>query len=81
MLVNLSDGEREEISRAAKKRVEEKFSLDTLGGEMEDACREAVRFGDVQVQIGNKLIWIGGVLAGFSALSLGGTLWHAGAIG
>lgn len=68
-LVSLSDDERRTFSAAAKKRVREKFSLETLGREMDLACREAVKLGNPQIAIGNRLIKYGLTLI---VLSLGG---------
>ncbi|EJT49211.1 glycolipid mannosyltransferase [Trichosporon asahii var. asahii CBS 2479] len=68
-LVSLSDDERRTFSAAAKKRVREQFSLETLGREMDLACREAVKLGNPQIAIGNRLIKYGLTLI---VLSLGG---------
>jgi alpha-1,3/alpha-1,6-mannosyltransferase len=69
-LVQLDPKERERISQAAKKRVTEKFSSDTLGRELEEACNQAFSRGDVHVQIGDKLIWYGAGLACMAGMAL-----------
>ena len=74
-LIHLSPGRRKEVSEAARKRVAENFSSDTLGREMEEACREALAIGDIHTQIGDRMIWGGATLMIGSALALGVTLW------
>lgn len=70
-LVSLSDDERRQVSDAAKKRVREQFSSETLGKQMDLACREAVKVGNPQVAIGDHFIKFGLTLI---VLSLGGLL-------
>lgn len=70
-LVTLSDSERRQLSVAAKKRVKEHFSSETLGKQMDLACREAVKLGNPQTSIGDHFIKFGLTLI---VLSLGGLL-------
>lgn len=75
-LITLPADERKQISAAAKKRVNDHFSADTLGKEMEAACREAIGLEGgklVRDEIGDQFIWFGTVLmgvavAGFAAV-------------
>lgn len=53
----LPPSRRKEIVDAAKSRVKEMFSLDTLGREMEESCREAWLKGDVHTEVGDSMIW------------------------
>lgn len=70
-LVSLSDDERRHVSDAAKKRVREQFSSETLGKQMDLACREAIKVGNPQEAIGDHFIKFGLTLI---VLSLGGIL-------
>lgn len=70
-LVTLPDSRRKEIARAAKSRVKKTFSLDTLGKEMEESCREAWMKGDVHTDVGDSIIWAS---LGIMAVSGGGLL-------
>ncbi len=76
-LINLPPDRRKEASSAAKKRVADHFSAATLGRELEGACREALAMGDIQTQLGDQLIWGGGVMVIGSAVALGLTLWFS----
>ena len=75
-LITLPADERKQISTAAKKRVDDHFSAETLGKEMEAACREAIGLGEgklVRDEVGDQFIWFGMVLmgvavAGFAAV-------------
>lgn len=61
-LVTLPDKERSEVSKSAKDRIKQHFSAETLGKEMEAACREAIGLNDgatVRDQVGDNLIWVG----------------------
>lgn len=55
-LINLSADERAVVSETAKARVRSRFSSETLGRELDSACREAVAVTRPQGQIGDKLI-------------------------
>jgi len=75
-LIDLPQSEREKIKKAGIKRVKDHFSSETLGRELESACREALAVGgDVQAEIGDKLIWGGAALMGFAAFNLGLIWW------
>lgn len=68
-LITLPDNERLEVSKSAKERINQHFSAETLGKEMEAACREAIGLNDgalVRDQVGDNLIWVG---AGMVALA------------
>jgi alpha-1,3/alpha-1,6-mannosyltransferase len=75
-LITMGDSERKQVSIAARKRINDHFSAETLGKEMEAACREAIGLGKgklVRDEIGDQFIWVGMVLmglavAGFSAV-------------
>jgi alpha-1,3/alpha-1,6-mannosyltransferase len=75
-LITLPTEERKQISTVAKKRVNDHFSAETLGKEMEGACREAISTGKgkaVSDEIGDQFIWYGMVMmgvavAGFAAV-------------
>lgn len=74
-LIGLPPAARAALSKRAKQRVQDHFSLSTLGREMERACRDALAAKDPQEQIGDTLIrWGGGVVLG-AAVALGATLW------
>jgi len=73
--INLSSSRRQEMSKAAKKRVKEMFSLDTLGREMEESCREALKSGDLHTNMGDGLIWGSMGLIGASVAAFGLTVW------
>lgn len=74
-LIDLPSDRREKIAKSAKGRVRDHFSSDTLGKELEDACREALRLGDLHTQLGDRLIWGGGMLVVTSGVMLGLTIW------
>ena len=74
-LINLPSNRRQEISLAAKKRVKDMFSSDTLGREMEESCREALKLGDLHTNMGDGMIWGSLGIMGASAAALGLTLW------
>ncbi|ORY27764.1 putative glycolipid mannosyltransferase [Naematelia encephala] len=76
-LVLLDSSKKEQVSSAAKKRVEEKFSLETLGKELEQACRDALGMGDLHMQMGDQLIWGGLALMVTSGAVLGVTLYNS----
>jgi alpha-1,3/alpha-1,6-mannosyltransferase len=68
-LITMPENERDAISEVAKKRVEDHFSAQTLGKEMEAACLEAIGMGDgklVRDEVGDKLIWVGVWIMGFA---------------
>lgn len=73
-LINVSDQQRAKVAEAAKKRVRDHFSSKTLGRELEVACRDAVRLGDPQQSMGDKLIKYSLTLI---MLSLGGLVLAA----
>ena len=79
-LVTLPEEKRVAMAKTAKKRVSALFSLDTLGQEMEDACRTALAFGDLHNQLGDRLIWGGVGLMAISggAIALTIMITHAG---
>lgn len=58
-LVNLSDTERDRISKAGKARVHDNFSSETLGRELDAACQEAAAVTDPHSTIGDKFIRLG----------------------
>lgn len=70
-LLSLSTQQREAISQAGKDRVAENFSSEKLGKEVEEACKLAVKMGDLHGQLGDKLIWGGAGLMAFAAINLG----------
>ncbi|WVQ84160.1 hypothetical protein IAT38_006307 [Cryptococcus sp. DSM 104549] len=70
ILLALPSSERATLSAAAQAWVRSKFSLKTLGEEMETACKDALALGDVHEQLGDRLIWGGLGLMGASALGL-----------
>jgi alpha-1,3/alpha-1,6-mannosyltransferase len=75
-LITMPEAERKQIASDAKMRVNDHFSADTLGKEMEAACREAVGLEGgklVRDEIGDQFMWFGLVLmglavAGFAAI-------------
>ncbi|OCF37418.1 alpha-1,3/alpha-1,6-mannosyltransferase [Kwoniella heveanensis BCC8398] len=69
-LINLSPEEREKISTAARRRVEDKFSIATLGKELDTACKDAMKMGDLHQKIADILIWGGAGLMAFAAVGL-----------
>ena len=77
-LIGMTPDRRKAVGDAARKRVRDHFSADTLGRELESACREASGLGDLHTLIGDKLIWGGGVLMIGSAAALGLTIWLSG---
>ncbi|WVR04558.1 hypothetical protein IAU60_001565 [Kwoniella sp. DSM 27419] len=74
-LVALSDEDRAEISAAGRKRVEDKFSLSTLGQDLEAACKDALKKGDLHDAIGDAMIWGGAVMVAFSVVCVAGMIW------
>jgi alpha-1,3/alpha-1,6-mannosyltransferase len=61
-LITLPTSERSKISQSARRRIEQHFSAETLGKEMESACREAIGLNGgalVRDQVGDGLIWAG----------------------
>ncbi|WVQ97962.1 hypothetical protein IAU59_005082 [Kwoniella sp. CBS 9459] len=69
-LIDLSAEEREKISGAARKRVGDKFSIATLGKELDTACKDAMKMGDLHDKIADLLIWGGAGLMAFAAVGL-----------
>ncbi|WRT64861.1 uncharacterized protein IL334_001797 [Kwoniella shivajii] len=69
-LLQIQDEERGRVSKAARNRVESKFSLATLGEDMEKACRDAFGFGSIHETIGDILIWGGAALIAVGAIGL-----------
>lgn len=67
LICQLSKEQRERISAAGKRRVREMFSLDTLGKEMEEACRQAKRMGPVGTE-DMFILLVGTVSMGFIML-------------
>jgi alpha-1,3/alpha-1,6-mannosyltransferase len=68
-LIDMPAEERKQVSIAAKKRVNDHFSAETLGKEMEAACREAIGLGGgklVRDEVGDQFIWFGMVLMGLA---------------
>jgi alpha-1,3/alpha-1,6-mannosyltransferase len=74
-LINLPSSQRQDMSRTAKKRVKEMFSLDTLGRELEESCREALKLGDLHTNMGDGMIWGSLGIMGASVVALGLTFW------
>lgn len=74
-LISLSSSRRQAMSKAAKKRVKDIFSLETLGREMEESCLEALKLGDLHTNMGDSLIWGSLGIMGTSAAALGITIW------
>lgn len=68
-LVNLSDKDRHAVSKAGKERVRDNFSSETLGRELDVACREAAKVTDPHTTIGDKLIRFGFTLIVLSIAS------------
>ncbi|WWD07777.1 hypothetical protein V865_005881 [Kwoniella europaea PYCC6329] len=75
VLLHLSDQDREKISKSARKRVEDKFSLKTLGKELEVASRDAIAMGNINEVLGDILIWSSAGLIAFAALGLAVTIY------
>lgn len=74
-LIVLPAEERSRISKSAKQRVKDHFSAETLGKEMEAACREAIGLNEgalVREEVGDVFIWVGGgmVVAAGAGLAL-----------
>ncbi|WWC86987.1 uncharacterized protein L201_001868 [Kwoniella dendrophila CBS 6074] len=69
-LYNLSTDDREQISKSARNRVENQFSLNTLGKELELACRDAYAKGDIHQSIGDIFIWVSAALIAVSAVGI-----------
>lgn len=76
-MIELPDEKRLRMAKAAKKRVEAKFSRETLGQELEKACRDALGKGDLHDQVGSKLIYGGAGLMLCSAIAFVFTVWSA----
>lgn len=70
LIAQLSKEDRERISAAGKRRVREMFSLDTLGKEMEDACRKAKSMGPVGTEDA-FILFVGTVMLGSIMLLMG----------
>jgi alpha-1,3/alpha-1,6-mannosyltransferase len=70
LICQLPKERRERISSAGKRRVRQMFSLDTLGKEMEEACRSAKRMGPVGTEDAFVLL-IGTVMLGSMMLLMG----------
>ena len=69
------DNEKQErMEKTAEARVRETFSLETLGRELNEACREAMDMGDLHTQLGGLLMWGGASLMLLSAVALGMTI-------
>lgn len=68
-LINLSPDQRAVVSTDAKQRVRDQFSSETLGRELDSACKEAVA-AKPHDSIGDKLITIGLSLVIFSLSAL-----------
>jgi alpha-1,3/alpha-1,6-mannosyltransferase len=80
-LLHLSPDVRKRIGGSARKRVQEKFSLSTLGEQLDIACRDAIKRGeDVHGEIGDTLMWFGAALVGFAGLNLGIIWWLYGGL-
>jgi alpha-1,3/alpha-1,6-mannosyltransferase len=69
-LIELPNERRAEIAKVSKKRVNDNFSIETLGRELEEACKEAVALPDLHTHIGDKLIWGGAAMMAFAAINL-----------
>ena len=76
-LVLLNPGQRHQMGETAKKRVKAMFSLNKLGEEMETACRDAIKLGDLHNQVGDKMIWGGLSMMAASGVALLLTLWYS----
>lgn len=74
-LVSLTSDDRRKLGDAARRRVNDVFTLKKLGEEMEGSCREAIRLGDVHTEVGDKMIWGGLSIMAASGVALGVTLW------
>ncbi|WVW78568.1 hypothetical protein I302_100524 [Kwoniella bestiolae CBS 10118] len=74
-LLHLSDDDREKISSSARKRVEDNFSLKTLGKELEVASRDAIGMGNINEVIGDILIWVSAGSIAFAAVGLAVTIY------
>ncbi|KAL7418615.1 Alpha-1,3-mannosyltransferase-like protein [Cryptotrichosporon argae] len=68
-LLSLTDGRRATLAAAAKRRVDDRFSLDILGREMEAACAEVAAMRSYHDELGDRLIYAG---AGLMALGAAG---------
>ncbi|WWC67851.1 uncharacterized protein I206_101768 [Kwoniella pini CBS 10737] len=69
-LLKLNEHDRQQIATSARKRVEEKFSLETLGKELEEASRDALKMSDIHNDVGDTLIWFSAILMAVGALGL-----------
>lgn len=69
-LLSLSQEVRHRLARNGKARVNAHFSSETLGRQIEEACREALAKGDLHGQMGDTLIWGGIGLMGFAVVNL-----------
>jgi len=74
-LISLSPDRRKEVAEASRKRVKDNFSAETLGRQLESACREALAMGDIHTQLGDQLIWGGAMMAGLSGVAICFTIW------
>lgn len=71
ILLGLGERERQLIAENGRMRVDENFSAEILGRQVEEACIAAVAMGDLHGQLGDKLIWGGAGLMLFAAVNLG----------
>lgn len=72
-LISLPSNERSKVSKSAKHRIEQHFSAETLGKEMEAACREAIGMNGgalVRDQVGDSLIWAGAAMVAVAGAGL-----------
>ena len=70
-LLGLGERDRQLIAANGRKRVDEHFSAEILGRQVEEACVAAIAMGDLHGQLGDKLIWGGAGLMLFAAVNLG----------
>ncbi|ODN80447.1 hypothetical protein L202_02687 [Cryptococcus amylolentus CBS 6039] len=76
-LIHLPSSSRYSISSFSRYRAQQTFSLATLGGDLEEACEDALKMGDLHMQIGDKLIWGSLGLMAFAVGGLG-VIWALG---
>ena len=79
-LVTMSERDRKKMGSTARERVHERFSLKTLGREMDQSCREALAMGDLHNQMGDTMISGSLVLMAGSGLVLAYTVWSSGGL-
>lgn len=73
-LITMPEKDRAAVSRTAKQRIADNFSLTTLGREMEAACRDAIAVNGgalVRDEIGDRLMLLGGGLMGGAVIGVG----------